>query len=229
MKKLVISVCLACAAAPAFAQDPAPAAEEQVDGERLALATRVAGRLLPDGSYARMMNGSMEDMMDAAFGAMLDMDVTTLLGALTEEERAKLDPKMLDMSMRELMEICDPHFAERLSITQRTMFRELTPFMTRMEPPIRAALADALARRLDATVLGEMARFFDTPAGSAYAAESITIWSDPAVTTVMTGAMPAMMAEMPAIMQTAAAATAHLPPPPEAEQLKERLLKLASK
>ena len=229
MKKLVISALIACAAVPAAAQSPAPAAVEQVAPERLAISSRIAGKILPDGSYARMMNDTMEQMIDGAMSAMLDMDVGAITAMLTEEERAKVDPALLQMSMRELMEKCDPHFVERLSITNRTMWSELGPVMTRMEPRMREALAASLARRFDVATLSEIDRFFVTPAGAAFAAESVVMWTSPEMGAAMAESMPDMMEAMPSIFAKVQAATAHLPAEPKPEQMKQALLEIAGR
>lgn len=227
MKTLAISVLLACAGSPAPAQPAPPAAQEQPDPARLAAAEKVAAKLLPPGSYGRMIEGSMDQVMDSVMTSLLDMDVSVIAEMLTEEERAEIDPAALQTSMREVMEASDPHFAERLMITNRTIWAEMTPILSTMEPHVRAALAAALARRFDTAALAELDRFFATPVGSAYAAESVMIWMDPEMATAVTAAMPEMMKHMPAIMTKVEAATAHLPPEPDPEAVKEAVLQVA--
>lgn len=229
MKKFIISIGLACATAPAAAQAPAPAAQEQLDPERLALATTVAGKLLPEGSYARMMSGSVDQMMDGVVTAMLDLEIGTIAEMFTEEERKEVDPELLQMSMREVMEEADPHFTERMTITNRTIWAEMIPLMSHMEPQIREALAVALARRFDAAALADIDRFFATTTGSAFAAESLTMWMDPEMTQAAMSFMPEMMKQMPSIMAKVEAATAHLPPEPDPDAMKSALLEMARK
>jgi hypothetical protein len=224
MKHLILAAATALlAAAPAHAQQAPATAAAELDRERLALATSVVAQVFPEGTYARMMDSSFEQMMDAMLASMFDLKATDLIpaGAQDDEERAKL----ANLSMREVLAACDPHFEERLSITNRVIYEALTPAITRMEPRVREALAQAYARRFTAEQLGEIDRFFATPSGRVYASEATMLWVSPEVTNLLSSLAPEIVRDMPAIMEKVRGATAHLPSPSRDEV--EKAVKIA--
>ncbi|PLK25660.1 DUF2059 domain-containing protein [Novosphingobium sp. TH158] len=202
--------------APAIAQDSAgtsaataPAAEAAaLDPERLAAARIAAARLFPDGTFVRMM-ASTDGMMKSMMGQMDQIPVADFarIGGIPEAELAKL-PKA---SLNEMMAILDPVFEQRMLTMTSVMMKEMGRIMTPIEPGYREGLAQAYAKRFSAGELAEMNRFFATPAGSAYAADSLILMMDPAVMSKMMEFMPIMMKEMPGILKTAEAAMADLP------------------
>ncbi len=211
----MLAMAAAMLAAPVQAQTPAPAQPASamaapVDPARLALATTTIDRVWPLGTYARMMNGTMEQMMDGIMASMFEMKPGDLVpGADGADARKELGNK----TMRQLMMGSDPHFEERTRLSNRVMMNELVPLMSRMEPQIRVGLSRAYARKFDAAQLGDMNAFFATPSGAAYARESLLLMVDPEFIKVMSDFMPVMIREMPAIVKKMSAATAHLPLP----------------
>jgi hypothetical protein len=211
----------ALAAAPAFAQvSPPPlapaaalAAAEPVDPARLAAARTTVDHIWPIGTYERMMKGSMDKIMDNVMASMFDMRVGDLDAGRAPDGK-KLKPAEANMTLREAMAKADPHFQERMRISNRVMMAEMLPVMNRLEPDIRAGLARAYARKFSVEQLGEMNRFFASPVGAAYARESMTMWMDPEIAAAVAGFAPELVKEMPRIMAKVQAATAHLPPPP---------------
>ena len=216
MKLLLAAAFLAAAPAaaqtrPAEAPAPSPAPSD-IDPQRLALAGQVVLHVFPEGTYQRVMSTSMEAMMDGMMNSMFDMQMGDILpegSAQDREAEAELGRK----TMRELMAAEDPHFEERLKISNKVLMAEMVPIMSRLEPDVRTGLARAYARRFTADQLSELNRFFSTPAGHAYATESLLLWTDPEIMSLMGKAMPDLMKEMPAIMEKVQAATAHLPLP----------------
>ncbi|TRW14516.1 DUF2059 domain-containing protein [Glacieibacterium frigidum] len=202
LRTLVLTALLL--AAPAFAQAPA-------DPARLAAATRIAAKLLPDGSYREMMRGSMDQIMNSITDQMMSMPLKDLVG-MAGVDQAKL-PAMGPGTIRQLMAILDPAFEQRNKIMSTVMMGEMTEIMTAMEPDMRAGMAEAYARRFDAAQLGEIERFFQGPTGAAFAAQSMQVYTDPAVMTRMQAMMPKLMQAMPTIMKKVATATAGLPAP----------------
>ena len=65
-----------------------------------------------------------------------------------------------------------------------------------VEGPMREGYARAFAKRFDRAQLGEIESFFSTPTGSAFASESMTLFSDPQVMSSIMGTMPAMFEQM---------------------------------
>ena len=225
MRKLALSLALALPAAPALAQTPPappPAAapvDAPIDSGRLAAAEITVAHVFPDGTYARIMDKSMDmvmsSMMDSV-GKMSLRDVAAM-GGMSEEQLAKVGPGTLN----ELMAIYDPVYEQRMQLTMRVMMGEMGTMMTRFEPAIRDGLAQAYARRFTAVQLAEMNAFFATPTGKAYAAEAMVIFMDPAVMAKMQEFLPVLTRQMPAIMGKVQAATAALPKPRKPDELSD--------
>jgi hypothetical protein len=206
MKALFVCAALA-AATPASGQpvDPAPAAATEIDPARIAVARTTVDAIWPLGTYERMMRGSLNAMTDKMMESMFDMRMDDIAPGV--------DPNHSNRTMRESMIKMDPHFIERMRITNRVMFDEMVPIMTRFEPTIREGLTRAYARKFTVEQLSEINRFFATPAGRAFASESMLMFMDPEIMTQMAQFAPTMMKEMPRIMEKVKAATAHLPLP----------------
>ena len=204
------------AAAPALGHAPAAktVAPMQVDPARLALARTAVNYVWPLGTYQRMMSGSMDQMMDSMMAGMFDMKVGDMVPssdkAMTEEEK-----KLAQTTMREAILKKDPHFEERMRITNKVMMGEMGAFFDKVEPAIRDGLANAYAKKFDTKQLTDLNAFFQTPTGKVYASESIMLFVDPEMMKAMMGAMPELMKSMPAIMEKVKKATAHLPEPPK--------------
>lgn len=219
-----LPLALALGAAPALAQQPAPAAaaapvDAALDSGRLAAARITVDYVFPDGTYARIMDKTMDmvmsSMMDSV-GKMSLRDVAAM-GGMNEQQLAGVGTGTLN----ELMTIYDPAYERRMQATMKVMMGEMGTMMTRFEPAIRAGLAQAYARRFSADQLAEMNRFFATPTGKAYAAEAMVIFMDPAVMEKMQEFLPVLTRQMTAIMQKVQAATADLPRPRKPEDLSE--------
>lgn len=213
---------LLCSAAPLPAQTaagaPAPApSASQVDPARLALARTTIDSVWPLGTYQRMMGSAMDQVMNSVMGGMFDMKLGDMVPAkgseMTEEEK-----KLAQTTMREAMLKNDPHFEERLRITNKVMMTEMGTVFSKIEPAVREGLAMAYAKKFDAQQLTDLNTFFATPTGRVYAAESLMLFMDPEMMKAMMGAMPELMKGMPAIMEKVKAATAHLPEPPKPEK-----------
>lgn len=197
--------------APLAAQTPSVAAAPvaAVDPARSAAAMRIAAKLLPIGSYREMMRGSMNQVISSINDQMMALPLRDV-GGMAGIDRTKLSG-IGPGTMKELMAILDPAFEERTRIMTRIMMAEMTDLMSAMEPEMRVGMAEAYARRFDLAQLGDLERFFATPTGAAYAAQSMQIYTDPAVMAKMQTMMPRLMQAMPAIMRKSAAATAALP------------------
>jgi hypothetical protein len=215
MKRIFLLAAAMAAATPAVAQVGPPAAPgaieaQPVESGRLAAATAVVEYLWPLGTFERLMRGPMDQLMDSMF----DIRLSDLAPGMNEDGK-KTKQSGSDMTLREMMAKGDPHFDERMKITDRVLVEELVPILSRVEPAVQAGLSRAYARKFTVEQLGEMRRFFATPAGGAFASESMLLWMDPEIVTAMVGVVPEVMKEMPRIGQKLQEATAHLPPPPE--------------
>ena len=213
--KYPIILAAALMAAPAGAQPAAPATEATapaaLDPARLILARTTVDHFWPIGTYERMMNGSMEQVMDQMFASMADMTMGDMTAPYGGSEA--IGKEMAGKTFREVMAKADPHFQERFSIMNRVMMSSMIPMMNRLEPDIREGMARVYARKFTAEQLGDMNRFFATPTGRAYASESMMLFVDPEVMSLIGKFAPEMARELPQIMQRVKEATAHLPPP----------------
>lgn len=223
MKRTLAVLCaVTLSLAPALAQN-APAvpvttpSQTPVDPARLAAAQDVVNHIFPEGTYARMMNGSFDAIMKSVMNSFSNIPVKQIaaIGGLSQAEVAKLG----DGNLREMMAILDPAFQQRMDIIMHTMVSELPKLMATFEPGMREGLSQAYAKRYSLEQLTELNRFFATPTGSAYASNSMLIAMDPEVMSRMQAVMPQMMQQMPAIMQKAMAAAATLPKPKKPEDL----------
>jgi hypothetical protein len=219
MKKIILAALL-LSATPAFAQTAqtktAPAAAQSVDPARLTLARKTIEYVWPLGTYQRLMSASLDQMMDSMLKGMFDVKLGDMVSS--DKEMTEEDKKIAQTTMREAILKKDPHFEERMRITNKVMMGEMGAVLVKMEPSIREGLAKAYAKKFDAGQLADLNTFFQTPTGRVYAAESLLLYTDPEMMTAMTGSMPEIMKAMPAIMDKVKKATAHLPEPPKAEQ-----------
>lgn len=217
MRKIILAALL-ISATPAFAQTPhaqaSPPAGQSVDAARLAIARKTIDYVWPLGTYQRMMSASVDQMMDSMMSGMFDMKVGDMVSAI-DKEMTEEDKKIAETTMREAILKKDPHFEERMRITNKVMMGEMGAVLGKMEPAIREGLAKAYAKKFEAGQLADLNTFFQTPTGRVYAAESLMLFTDPEMVRAMTGSMPELMKAMPAIMEKVKKATAHLPEPPK--------------
>ena len=219
-----IFAALLCTASPALAEaeldapKPAPAAA-QVDPARLALARTTVNYVWPLGTYQRMMGTAMDQMMNSVMGGMFDMKIGDMVPA--DKEMSEEDKKLAQTTMREAIAKKDPHFEERMRITNKVMMTEMGTIFGKVEPAVREGLANAYAKKFDQQQLTDLNTFFATPTGRAYAAESVTLFMDPELMKAIAGAMPELVKGMPAIMEKVKKATAHLPEPPKSKDSDE--------
>jgi hypothetical protein len=185
------------AAAPtaaASALAPAPV----VDPERHAAAQAVVDKVFPPGTYRRMMDGTMSQLMSSMTDQMMDFPVADLarMGGIPEDKLKGLKPATL----RQAMKIIDPAFDQRMKKMVDVMMPAMVDLMDTMEPDVRAGVVEAYEQHFATPQLVEMNRFFATSVGTQYAAQSMLMFTDPAVMARMKTMMPKMMAAMPAIM-----------------------------
>jgi len=207
----------AFAQAQAQAQSAAPARPSAVDPARKAVGLRIAGRLLPDGTYEKMLGGSMNQLMQSMIGDSFDLPIRSIaaIGGMSEQQVKALGPGTL----KELAQIIDPAFDQRMRITMQVMMGGMGRFFTQFEPSLRDGMAEVFAARFTDAQLREIDAFYASPTGSLLASQYMTMMADPAMMSRMQGIMPKMMQAMPAMLAEAGKATAHLPKPRKPEDL----------
>lgn len=178
---------------------------------RIAIAKRLASRLLPDGTYRKMMSGTMDQMMNGMVSQMTDMPMRSLAeaGGLPNEKLAKLG----DGTVKQMMAILDPAFEQRTQLIVKSVTGGMIDLMSKMEPNVREGLAEAYAKRFTGAQLADLETFFATPTGSQYAEQSMLVYTDPAVVTRIQSMVPEILKSMPMILKKVEAATAGLPKP----------------
>ena len=213
MKSFLVALPLLLTTVPAIAQTspvttPVAAATDPV---ALASATRIAGALLPDGTYRKMMGGTLDRMMSGMVDQMGNLPMREILIAAGMDENDV--PKIAPDAMKQVMAITDPNFKQRMDIGMKAMMGSMVDMMSKYEPAVREGLSEAYARRFTVAQLGDLERFFATPSGKEYAAQSMLVYTDPAVMDRMMAMMPDMMKEMPKMIGAMIEATKDLPKP----------------
>jgi hypothetical protein len=223
------AIALTLAAPQLAAAQSAPAASsEAIEPARLEAAKRVAWQILPEGIYAKVMQTSMDAMIKPMTDAVGDLPLAQLarIGGLEEEEVAGLGTAKL----KEMMAIVDPAYEQRIALMTKSMTDSMIKMMAMMEPSVREGLVKAFARRYTLEQLLDLDRFFQTPTGQKFAADTMMIYTDPEVIAAMQAMMPVMIEQMPAMMQAAEADLAALPKAKQWEDLskadKEKLARL---
>jgi hypothetical protein len=214
---VALSAASAPAAAPSDSKPAVEAAPAASDPAALALASRIAGAILPDGTFQKVMDASIGQMSKSMMDSMLSMPIGALAQSMGQDP-AKI--KALDSTrFRDVLNIMDPAFQERTDRSMAVMATEMGKLMTAMEPSFREGLAEAYARKFSPADLRAIDAFFQTDAGRAFAAGSMTIQTDPAFLARMQQLMPAMMKALPQIMKTIEQRTADLPKPKKPQDL----------
>lgn len=200
----------------ASAETPAAttAAPAPVDPVRLKLAEQTVAKLIPPGTYQKIMKDMMDTMAGGIVDQMMGMDAATMAGMAGEEVGSEAAEAVKGKTMAEILAKADPNFKERMDITMKVMFTEMGDLMSAIEPTVREALAKIYARKYSARELADMNSFFATPSGTAFAGNFMATFTDKEMMDASFGMMPKIMEAMPAIMKKVQAATAHLPLPP---------------
>lgn len=228
MRSIIIASLALGVATPSVAQTAvapkvgeATAATAPVDAARLAAAKIVIDKLWPVGTYRRMMDGTMGQLMDSMMESMMGMKASDLAGAV--DKSGKAAEAVGDKSIGEIAGAADPYFRERIKLTMDAMMNGMIPIMESIEPQMRENLSKIYARRFSAGQLSEMAAFFATPTGKAYADQAMLVFTDPEIIKGMQAFVPELVKAMPDIIKKAEAATAHLPPPPKPKSEKDTM------
>ncbi len=186
--------------------DAPPIAEEQ-----LALARITSGKILPAGTYARMMQETFDQIlapMMGLFAMAKPADIAAATG-VPEEQLYELDQEALAAAGA----LIDPHAEQR----NKKVFEAIVPLMTEafteIEPVLREGMARAYARKFSAEQLREINAFFNTPAGEFYAAESFVLLADPEIMSASMQAMPVMLEKVMAKIPELEKDVEDVPPP----------------
>lgn len=178
---------------------------------RLPQATMAVAKVVPEGTYARMMRDVMGGMMDKMLTGFVGdtippYELSTYLGVELEAIES-LDADALAL----ISSTIDPNYAERTRMSISAMTEAMADLYGDLEPAIREGLSRAYAVRFSDAQLADINAFFATDSGAAYANESMMIFADPQTMSGMMQAMPMVMERMPKIMAGMKDASAGLP------------------
>lgn len=177
------------------------------------LAVEVAGRILPEGAYARLMT-NLVDNFDSIVDTMMQSFMKQIATADPDATDAKL-AELENLSFTDLMTKSDPHFPERLSIIKKVVGEELTAVSAVVEPEFRMAMAQIFARKYDDATLEQLNRFFASPAGAAFANDFMGMMTEKEMLGAFAGMFPKLIGPIAKIGERIKAETAHLPSPPK--------------
>jgi Uncharacterized protein conserved in bacteria (DUF2059) len=150
--------------------------------------------------------------------SMMGMKASDIIGPM--DKSGKAAEVVGESSMGEIAKKADPNFRERTRLMMDAMMSGMIPIMEKIEPQVVENLTKIYARRFSTAQLADMAAFFATPSGKAYAEQSMLVFMDPEMIQGMQAFVPELMKSMPDIMKKAEAATKHLPPPPKPSEAK---------
>ena len=179
--------------------------------ERLALSRVTVTGLFPDGTYGRMLDGMMDSVIDRVMN-FSEAD----LGLKGKDGKPPSKETLRQAALKE-----DPHFEERMKITERVMMEEMAKLGTILEPRLREGLARSMARRFDERQLTDINAFLATDSGRAFGSQSMAMWVDSDVLRGVMGSFPEIITALPGAMQRLEAETAHLPKPKKEEAAKK--------
>lgn len=187
-----------------FQAEPLTAEQEA----RLPAAQSIVGVMMPDGFYGKIMADTMGPMFSSIFSMFggPEMIVPTKFSLSAEQSES-----LSEDQMAEIAGIVDPAYESRAGAISDAMNASMADAFTVLEAPMRDGLSRAYAARFNDAQLADIATFFATPTGSAYASESMALFSDPQVMQSMMGAMPAIMGSFGGMEQTMEEAMASLP------------------
>jgi len=205
-----------------FASEPLTPEQEA----RLPLAEAVVARIFPPGTYARMMDEMMAPMTDSILGSMAQLPLAQIaaIAGIEQSQIAAMD----EAKLGEVMAIVDPVHERRSAIASEVMLEMMGEMAERVEPAYRKGLTRAYAVRFEPADLAEIDRFFRTPVGSRYAAESMLIYADPQVMSAINEIMPAVLEMLPTTMERMQQRMADLPEPREISDLSDEELRQLS-
>lgn len=174
-------------------------------------ATAIAAKLFPDGTYRKIFGDSFTTMVSGMVNELGDVQLGDFMKAYGVDATA--ETKLDKATLNKIAALIDPAFKDRTRLVVTAMLKGMIPLFEKMEPGLRAGLAESLARRFTLAELRELTAFFDTPTGSNFASQQMLLFMDPAVMGQMQTQIPKITQAMPALVGDALKATAGLPKP----------------
>jgi hypothetical protein len=160
--------------------------------KRLELAKATISKMLPDGAYAKMMDGMFEKMLTPLIDiipALTNEQIVAATGASAENVAALTVEKKAAVT-----QIIDPQHKDRAKQMVEIMTPMISEAMAVIEPAMRNGLSRAYARKFTETQLTTINSFFATPTGATFARESFALQADPEVLQATFKAIPDILA-----------------------------------
>ncbi len=162
-----------------------------IDPARLAIAEQTTAALIPAGSIEKMLDnmyGRMFRTLMGEFSGQSDLMLSIKTG-VESEQIAALD----DATKAQIADLFDPHREEREEQITRVVLPLIREALADMEPPMRAGLAKAYARKFTGAELADVNAFLATPTGQLYASEWMALQADPEVMVAVVKAVPPLL------------------------------------
>jgi hypothetical protein len=200
-----------CSVSPVSAKTETGSVEtaEKVDPDRMAEAQKAADRLIPNGTYQRMMKDVADQMTNGMLAQMMGMNASDFAVSGKSANAGDVDD---GKTLGDIAAEKDPHFKERMDITMKVIFAEMGKIMNGMEPVLRSALARSFGAKYSLSQLTDINGFFATPSGSVFAADFMATFTDKEVMRASMEMTPKLLETMPEIIKKIETATKHLPP-----------------
>lgn len=182
------------------------------DPARLALADQVMGKLMADGTYARIMNSTQDEILQPLLDRVWNMKGSEFADLFGFKD---MPPSSKDETFGENFGKNDPYAKQRIEAFMHVYFRLIGQMSGAIEPDVRSAMARDFARKFDAQQLADLNRFLATPSGSAFAKNYMM--SSFSLDVLQTSLMvwPKMMKAVPDFAKQLKEADAALPPRPQ--------------
>ena len=121
---------------------------------RLPQAEAVVARIFPEGTYARLMDETMEPMMNAIMGSMKQVPLAQLraIGGMDQSDLAEMG----DARLGDIIAILDPAYEERSAVFSHIIVEMVGDLVGGIAPSSRAGLARAYAVRFARSALVEL-------------------------------------------------------------------------
>lgn len=178
------------------------------DPARLAAAREASLTMLPNGTYAKAINGFMDRTIDRVLD-MSEADLAAMLPPSTpaKDEKAKgkskakkSEPPKAPLStepLRVSLAKKEPNFDAKLAAIKAFAAKMLEKVGAVAEPKFRDGVARVLARRFDDRQLGEIRAFLATPTGAEYGRQVVGLWFEPEVMRGAFQILPDLMKMLP--------------------------------
>lgn len=190
-----------------------------IEPDQLIRGEKVAAKLLPDGSYRKIMATTMQDVLDPMMSSMDQVPLSTIaqFAGIAESEFSPPD----DTTLRQLMEIIDPYYKERQQRIFSGISEIIIDLSDQIEPAMREGMAKAYARRFSAAELDDVAAFLGTETGSKFGSESLAVFSSREVISASMEIMPEFFQRFSQEMGDPEAFMGDLPPQRSFEDISE--------